>query len=480
MQTGTGFTKLETDRVRLMLDGTMVTTTSSSAPSKPSVVTFANAPAVVASPATTTIITTTTAIPEETLLNVIKQAKIDADNVAKRLKKKEKDQLSKKTVPLDENKSPIGVGGTTNDGMGEGNKENNDKEKKQVSLAGEEVHGDINKPPPLEEGQMASPAATAFSSRLLALLDQSLANAATNTTNTNPPSKPISGVAGGGGAGTGGYVAITGGTSTTPIGPEIEGLRSADQLIDQFRANFTILSKKMGRIPACQLVHMLFDRHGLLMNLDMLHDNAMFEEYKDLVGVSGMMAAVEKTADVPTTKQETESLLVGASSQVAMVDQTAIKGKNSEVLPLDILKITHTYTLRISESHTPTLSRSHILILSHDPSFVTIFCHTLCNHSNRNNGYINEHQNSTNGPGRSRCSTYRDARLVLLAHSFSPQITQFSRYKSSIYCSINTFPILLFFSYGCSNTQQDHPQPQEPSHLPPPPPPLPPTTIPSM
>ena len=331
MRTGTGFTKLETDRVRLMLDGTIVTTTS--APSKPSVVTFSNTPAVVASAATTTpttITTTTTAIPEETILNVIKQARIDADKEAKKLKKKEKDQQSKKSLPSDDVKpsAAAAASAATNGGTGgsEGNKENNDKEKKQVSLAAANDRlADSNKAT-LEEGQMVSPAAAVFSNRLLALLDQSLANAATTTANTNANVKPMAAGGGAGaGAGAGGFVAITGGTTATPIGPEIEGLRSADQLIDQFRSNFTILTKKMGRAQSYQLVHMLLDRHGLQMNLDMLHDNAMFEEYKDLVGVSGMLAAADKTTvKTDPTKPATVALLGDASSQVALQDKAVI------------------------------------------------------------------------------------------------------------------------------------------------------------
>ena len=319
-----------------MLDGAVVTATS--APTKPSVVTFSNAPSVVASPATTTTITTTmtttTALPEETILNVIKQARIDADNVAKKLKKREKDQQSKKTLPSDDTKSPAAVAGATT-GSGEGNKENNEKEKKQVSLSLAAENDLLENKPLLEEGQMASPAAAVFSNRLLALLDQSLANAAAV--------KPM----GGGVAGGGGYVAGTGGA---PVGPEVEGLRSADQLIDQFRSNFTILSKKMGRAQACQLVHMLLDRHGLQMNLDMLHDNALFDEYKEMVGVSGMVAAAEKSVKpdtaTATTKPATESLLVGASSQVAVLDQTTADPQptSSSVLPTTPVDATPTST----------------------------------------------------------------------------------------------------------------------------------------
>ena len=162
---------------------------------------------------------------KKVVLGTIKQAGAEASKLAKKGKKKGLDKAHDKGPEKgpekgdkDHDKGKAAAAAATTGA---------DKENDAAAAAAVAVEAEKDRAKAMEEGQPASPAAAAFSSRLLALLDDAPVHA---------PPATASATAAGGSSGVGVGVAA---------GPETEGLRSAEQLIDGFRAAFNVLVRKV-------------------------------------------------------------------------------------------------------------------------------------------------------------------------------------------------------------------------------------------
>jgi len=166
---------------------------------------------------------------KKVVLGTIKQAGAEASKLAKKGKKKGLDKAHDKGPEKgpekgdkDHDKGKAAAAAATT-----GADKENDAAAAAAVAAAVAVEAEKDRAKAMEEGQPASPAAAAFSSRLLALLDDAPVHA--------PPATAATAAAGGSsGAGVG-----------VAAGPETEGLRSAEQLIDGFRAAFNVLVRKV-------------------------------------------------------------------------------------------------------------------------------------------------------------------------------------------------------------------------------------------